>query len=224
MMSDMGELGSPTFDHISSLRRFLVFWCGVLMSILGTLFGQSTAVADGRSAYDFSFAELRGGAPLPLTQFSGKVLLVVNTASKCGFTGQYEGLEKLYETYREQGLVVIGVPSNDFGHQEPGSAEEIASFCKLNYGVTFPVTAKEVVSGDTAHPFYRWAKETLGFGTAPKWNFHKYLINRDGKLVDYFHSTTTPASSRLIEAIEKLLSEPAVGKPSSEKAAEAVPE
>jgi glutathione peroxidase len=130
----------------------------------------------------------------------------------------------LYETYREQGLVVIGVPSNDFGHQEPGSAEEIASFCKLNYGVTFPVTAKEVVSGDTAHPFYRWAKETLGFGTAPKWNFHKYLINRDGKLVDYFHSTTTPASSRLIEAIEKLLSEPAVGKPSSEKAAEAVPE
>lgn len=219
-MGDMGELETSEFVLIPASRRFLIFWCGVLMSILGTLFGQSAAVADGRSAYDFSFAELRGGAPLPLSQFSGKVLLVVNSASKCGFTGQYEGLEKLYETYRERGLIVIAVPSNDFGHQEPGSAEEIASFCKLNYGVTFPVTAKEVVSGDTAHPFYRWAKETLGFGTAPKWNFHKYLIDRNGKLVDYFHSTTTPASSRLIEAIEKLLSEPSGVNPSAEKRGE----
>jgi glutathione peroxidase len=107
------------------------------------------------------------------------------------------------------------VPSNDFGHQEPGSSEEIASFCKLNYGVTFPVTAKEVVSGSEAHPFYLWARETLGFGTAPKWNFHKYLIDRNGKLVDYFHSTTAPSSSRLVEAIEKLLDQPAASQPSS---------
>lgn len=187
----------------------LVIFCGVCMGLLSGLFGQQDAKAEGGSAYDYSFSELMGGKALPLSHFSGKVILVVNTASKCGFTSQYEGLEKLHETYRERGLVVIAVPSNDFGHQEPGSAEEIASFCKLNYGVTFPVTGKEVVSGSDAHPFYRWARDTLGFGTAPKWNFHKYLIDRNGKLVDYFHSTTSPSSSRLIEAIEKLLDQPA---------------
>jgi glutathione peroxidase len=200
------------------MRRFLFqlfLFCGVIMGLLGSLFGQQEAKAEGGSAYDFSFVELMGGKPLPISQFSGKVLLIVNTASRCGFTSQYEGLEKLYTTYHDRGLVVIAVPSNDFGHQEPGSAEEIASFCKLNYGVTFPVTAKEVVSGSEAHPFYLWARETLGFGTAPKWNFHKYLIDRNGKLVDYFHSTTAPSSSRLVEAIEKLLDQPAATQPSS---------
>lgn len=163
------------------------------------------AVDTAANAYSFSFKTLMGEEPMPLSQYEGKVLLVVNTASKCGFTGQYEGLETLYQKYKDQGLVVIGVPSNDFGKQEPGSGEEIANFCRVNYGVTFPMAAKEVVSGDDAHPFYQWAKQKLGFGTAPKWNFHKYLISRKGELVDYFHSTTAPDSGRLVKAVEKAL-------------------
>ena len=158
-----------------------------------------------KTAYDFSFQKLEEEGGLPLKQFTGKVLLIVNTASQCGFTPQYDGLEKLYEKYKEKGLVIIGVPSNDFGAQEPGSAQEIAHFCKINYGVTFPMAAKEVVSGDEAHPFYLWAKEVLGFGTAPKWNFHKYLIDRHGKLIDYFNSTTAPDANRIKEAIEQAL-------------------
>lgn len=102
---------------------------------------------------------------------------------------------------------MIGVPSNDFGNQEPGTGEEIANFCRLNYGVTFPMADKEIVSGDKAHPFYAWAKDNLGFGTAPKWNFHKYLVDRHGKLIDYFNSTTAPDSDGIKKAIEKALSE-----------------
>lgn len=159
------------------------------------------------SAHDYSFTTLIGEKPLPLAQFRGKVVLIVNTASNCGFTKQYEGLEKLYARYRERGLVILGVPSNDFGGQEPGSAEQIAEFCKLNYGVTFPMASKQVVSGDSAHPFYLWARETLGFGTGPKWNFHKYLIGRDGTLLDHFNSTTSPDSERLMNAIDAALAD-----------------
>lgn len=172
-------------------------------------FIQSAAGADAveKNAYDFSFKTLVGDEAMPLKDYKGKVLLVVNTASNCGFTKQYDGLEKLYNKYKDQGFVVIGVPSNDFGKQEPGSDKEIASFCKLNFGVTFPMASKEVVSGDKAHPFYAWATNTLGFGSAPKWNFHKYLINRKGDAVDFFYSTTSPNSSRLKSAIERALSE-----------------
>jgi glutathione peroxidase len=161
----------------------------------------------GKTAYDFSFKTLVDEQPLPLKQFAGKVLLIVNTASNCGLTPQYAGLEQLYNTYKDNGLVVIGVPSNDFGSQEPGNNRDISSFCTINYGVTFPMTSKEVVSGDKACPFYIWAKQTLGFGTAPKWNFHKYLINRQGVLIDYFNSTTAPDSPKIKSAIEKALAE-----------------
>ena len=171
-----------------------------------SIFSAPAKAAEG-SAYDYQFNTLIGHKPLPLSQFKGKVVMVVNTASQCGFTRQYAGLEKLYKTYGDKGLVIVGVPSNDFGGQEPGSSEEIASFCKLNYGVSFPMAAKEVVSGDTAHPFYQWAAAGLGFGTSPKWNFHKYLINRNGQLIDYFNSTTAPDSGRLVEAVEKALAE-----------------
>ena len=157
------------------------------------------------TTYDFSFKTLSAQKPMPLKEFEGQVILIVNTASRCGFTSQYEGLEKLYNDYKNKGFVVIGVPSNDFGQQESGSNQEIENFCQLNYGVTFPMASKEVISGDNAHPFYIWAKKTLGFGTAPKWNFHKYLINREGHLIDYFHSTTTPSSHRIKQAIEKNL-------------------
>lgn len=156
-------------------------------------------------AYDFSFHTLVGHQALPLSLYRGKVLLIVNTASQCGFTAQYKSLERCYEKYKASGLVILGVPSNDFGRQEPGTADEIAQFCQLNYGVSFPMTAKATVSGKKAHPFYLWARQTLGFGSAPKWNFHKYLINRNGELMDYFYSMTAPDSPRLVRAIEKAL-------------------
>lgn len=157
-----------------------------------------------QNAYSFSFKSIKG-EDLPLANYKGKVLLIVNTASKCGFTKQYDALEKLYLEYKDKGLVIIGVPSNDFGSQEPGNEQEIENFCKVNFGVTFLLTKKEVVSGKDAHPFYLWARQTLGFGTAPKWNFHKYLINREGKLVNYFYSTTKPDSKKVVEAVKKLL-------------------
>lgn len=191
------------------MKRYLV----VFAVLLTVLFVNQPAEAqmkdkiEEKTAYDFTFHKLREKGDLPLKQFEGKVLLIVNTASHCGFTPQYDGLEKLYNAYKDKGLVIIGVPSNDFGGQEPGSNEEIANFCKINYGVTFPMAEKEIVSGDNAHPFYVWAKKNLGFGTAPKWNFHKYLVNRHGKLIDYFNSTTAPDSDRIKEAVEKALEE-----------------
>lgn len=160
-----------------------------------------------KTAYDFSFTSINENKKLSLGDFKGKVIVIVNTASKCGFTSQYADLEKIYEEYEDKGLVIIGVPSNDFGGQEPGSNEEIATFCQMTYAVKFPMAQKEKVSGDNAHPFYIWAKEILGFGTGPKWNFHKYLINRQGKLIDYFYSTTSPQSDRFKIAIEAALAE-----------------
>jgi glutathione peroxidase len=186
--------------------QFLKFISGLIISgVMIMLPSQKANAAQSGSAYDYSFKTLQGEEDLPLSQFKGKVLLIVNTASKCGFTSQYEGLEELYKKYREQGLEVLGVPSNDFGKQEPGTSEEIASFCKLNYGVTFPMASKQEVVGDNAHPFYKWAATALGFGTAPKWNFHKYLVDKNGRLVDYFNSNTAPDAKNLVSAIEKLL-------------------
>ncbi len=176
---------------------------GSLLALLGT--STHAEKMPQTSAYDFSFTTLVGHKPLPLSEFKGKVILIVNTASKCGFTPQYAGLEKLYNQYKSQGLVILGVPSDDFGHQEPGSNTEIANFCRINFGVTFPMTSKQVVTGDQANPFYRWARQELGFGSAPKWNFHKYLIDRHGKLIDYYYSTTKPDSKKLISAIEDAL-------------------
>ncbi|MDP3559889.1 MAG: glutathione peroxidase [Legionellaceae bacterium] len=157
------------------------------------------------NAYDYSFRTLIGDQPLPLASFKGKVLLVVNTASKCGFTPQYASLEKLYQQNKDRGLVILGVPSNDFGGQEPGTEKEIAHFCQIHYGVSFPMTSKEIVSGKNAHPFFLWARKKLGFGSAPKWNFHKYLINCRGELITYFYSTTSPDSPRFLKAITRAL-------------------
>lgn len=181
------------------------------MIMLGLVLPGGAVMADDASApnaYAFTFDPLMGDQPIRLADYAGKVVMVVNTASKCGFTQQYAGLEKLYETYKFRDLVIIGVPSNDFGNQEPGTGTEIAQFCKLNYGVSFPMTARQIVTGENAHPFYRWAAGVLGFGSRPKWNFHKYLIGRDGTLVDYFNSTTEPQADRVIKAIEAALRAP----------------
>jgi glutathione peroxidase len=155
------------------------------------------------SAFDFDFTAI-DGKPMPLETYQGKVLLVVNVASHCGLTPQYEGLEALSKQYRDQGLVVIGVPANDFGAQEPGTEVEILTFCTTNFGVDFPMTSKEPVVGPSAHPFYKWAVEELGVDAAPKWNFHKYLVGRDGKLTS-FGSRTTPDAPELTGAIEAAL-------------------
>lgn len=165
---------------------------------------HSPAVAGPASAFDLEFEAIEGGK-LPLAQWRGKALLVVNTASFCGFTPQYEGLQTLWQRYEKRGLVVVGVPSNDFGAQEPKSEAEIAGFCKGAFGVTFPLTTKEVVSGPKAHPFYRWAREALGAASAPGWNFHKYLVGRDGKLIAGYGTRVEPLSPTLIRAIEAAL-------------------
>jgi glutathione peroxidase len=162
------------------------------------------APAKAKTAYDFTFTSIDGAA-MPLSAYKGQVLLVVNTASFCGFTKQYDGLEKLYDRLKGRGLVVIGVPSNDFGDQEPGSAKEIKEFCETRFDISFPMSDKQVVTGDKASPFYRWARSTLGWMNAPKWNFHKYLVGRDGKLIDGFGSLTEPDSPKLVAAIEAAL-------------------
>ncbi len=185
----------------NKLLRLIVF---IGATIMAPFAAHAVSGPTDKSAYDFSFETLDGKSLL-LSQYKGKVILVVNTASKCGFTPQYKGLEELYMAYKDKGLVIVGVPSNDFGQQEPGSSSDIKQFCQLNYGVTFPMTTKQIVTGDDAHPFYKWVYSVLGFGSAPKWNFHKYLIDTNGNVVDYFMSTTTPDSPKLKAAIDKVL-------------------
>ena len=156
------------------------------------------------SAHDFDFTTI-DGKPLPMKGFSGKPVLVVNVASFCGLTPQYSDLEKLHETYGPKGLVVLGVPCNDFGAQEPKSEGEIARFCETSYGVKFPLTSKEKVLGPSAHPLYRWIAGKLGEEALPKWNFHKYLIGKDGELIETFGSRVSPAAPEIKQSIEQAL-------------------
>lgn len=158
------------------------------------------------TAHDFSFAKLDEPGDIKLSDFAGKAVLVVNVASVCGFTPQYRELESLFEAKAGKGLVVIGVPCNDFGHQEPGEAKQIREFCDTTYHVTFPMTAKvDIVSKDRRHPFYKWVAEELGESALPRWNFHKYLIGRDGALVEAFPSKVAPLGPDMLGAINKAL-------------------
>ncbi len=154
--------------------------------------------------YDLS-AKLNDGKTKKLADYKGKVLLIVNTASKCGFTPQYEGLQSLYEKYKDRGLEVLGFPCDQFGHQEPGSDDEIKSFCEVNYGVDFPLFCKIEVNGDAAHPLYKFLKSEKGglLGDSIKWNFTKFLVDKKGTVVERFAPTTAPAS--IESQIEKLL-------------------
>jgi glutathione peroxidase len=152
---------------------------------------------------NFKFPRLQDDAPQDLCQYSGKVVLVVNTASYCGFTSQYQGLEALYAKYEKRGLVVLGFPSNDFGRQEPGSSKEIADFCYNTYGVKFPMLGKSVVSGTAKNGLYTALEKATG--KTPQWNFHKFLIGRDGTAQASFASTVEPGSAALIAAVEKAL-------------------
>ena len=179
---------------------YLAFLIGCLFMV----FSSAIAKAETLSAYDFTLPAIDGGT-IALRDFEGKALLIVNTASECGFTPQYEGLQALHEAYADKGLVVIGVPSNDFGRQETGTSEEIADFCEVTFGIRFLMADKIIVKGDEAHPLYQWAKNQAGFAGRPRWNFHKYLIGRDGQLANWFTSMTTPQSDKMIAAIEETL-------------------
>jgi glutathione peroxidase len=156
------------------------------------------------SAHDYSFPAIDGGT-VDLADFAGKPVLIVNTASECGYTPQYAGLEELWRRYRDRGLVVLGVPANDFGAQEPGSESAIRSFCRTNYDVDFPMTAKQTVIGGAAHPFYRWIADEFGEAATPKWNFHKYLVAPDGSLAALWPSDVEPLDPEIITAIESAL-------------------
>lgn len=186
------------------MRRTLLFAVASLAAAPRSAFAQAAPLSQAQmsqvSAYAFRFEALRGG-DIALADFAGKPILVVNTASQCGYTPQYAGLQKLWARYRDRGLVIIGVPSNDFGGQEPGGAGDIVKIAHDEYHVTFPLAAKAGVKGAGAHPFYRWAATERPRDT-PRWNFHKYLIGRDGRLKAAFTSAVDPSDPGLIVAIE----------------------
>tara|TARA_B110000008_G_C16553254_1_gene397188 strand:- start:8 stop:523 length:516 start_codon:yes stop_codon:yes gene_type:complete len=155
-------------------------------------------------AYDFNFTDI-DGKEFNLSKFKNKVIVVVNVASKCGFTSQYEDMQKIWDVYKKRDFVLIGIPSNDFGGQEPGDSSQIKEFCETKFGITFPITEKVVVKGENAHPFYKWALKNHGKSTVPKWNFHKIIIGKNGKVYDTFSSITNPSSKKFINSIEKAL-------------------
>ena len=158
------------------------------------------------NAYSYSFKDINEEDVINLSDYKGKTLVVVNTASLCGFTYQYDGLQKLYDDYKDQGLVVLGVPSNDFGNQESGTNSEVIEFCESTFSITFPLTEKNVVKGKDAHPFFKWSKKELGFiGGVPRWNFHKIIIGKDGNAIAGYTALTRPSSKKFISEIEKAL-------------------
>ena len=168
-----------------------------------SFFGKTLAQYN-KLFFDLSIKSI-DGKNIDFDQYKGKTILVVNVASNCGFTKQYSGLQELYDKYRDNGLVVIGVPSNQFGGQEPGANEEIKDFCETNFNITFPITDKVEVKGDNSHEIYKWAKKNYGKSTVPKWNFHKILINKHGKIQNTFNSFIDPLSKKIIKEIEAIL-------------------
>ena len=172
--------------------------------IMISFFNSNTKADYYTLAYDFKFKDL-DGSELNLNEFKDKVIIVINVASQCGFTKQYDDMQKVWDKYQDKGVIMLGIPSNDFGKQEPGSNEEIKNFCEAKFGITFPMTEKVSVKGENAHPFYIWARENHGKSAIPKWNFHKIIIGKDGKVLDTFASMTNPSSKKFIKAIEKAL-------------------
>ena len=182
-----------------SKNRILVY----ISLIMFSFFGKVEAKYD-KIFFDLSIKDING-EDINMKQYNGKTILLVNVASNCGFTKQYDGLQELYEKYKNEGLVVIGIPSNQFGGQEPGSNQEIKDFCENNFNITFPIMNKVNVKGEKAHSVYLWAKGNFGTSTIPKWNFHKILINKHGKIEDTYGSFVKPMSKKIISRIESIL-------------------
>ena len=172
----------------------------ILLIAMFFLFEKNLSAYE-KLAYDFSFKNIEEGL-IDLKNYKGKTLIIVNVASRCGFTNQYEDLQRLWSNYKDKGLVVIGVPSNNF-KQEPGSNKEIKKFCESAFGVDFPMAEKTNIIGKNAHPFFKWAKENYGVSAVPKWNFHKIIVDKNGKISNTFTSITKPYSKKFINFIEK---------------------
>ena len=172
----------------------------IIIFIMFSFFNNANSAYE-KLAYDFNFNGIEGNI-INLKDFKDKVIVVVNVASRCGFTYQYDGLQTLWSNYKDKNLVVIGVPTNNF-KQEPGSNKDIKDFCETNFNINFPMTEKINVIGKNAHPFFNWAKENHGKSAIPKWNFHKIIIGKDGRVADTFSSITKPSSKRFINLIEK---------------------
>jgi len=173
----------------------------IFLFLIMIFFSTKSLNASDKLAYEFSFNDL-DGSQIKLSEFKDKLIVIVNVASQCGFTSQYEDMQNIWNKYQNKGLVIIGVPSNDFGNQEPGTSKEIKNFCEAKFGITFPMTEKVTVKGDNAHPFYVWAKENYGRKAIPKWNFHKIVIGKKGKVINTFASITKPTSKKFIKIIE----------------------
>ena len=169
-----------------------------------SFFENKVAANYEKLAYNYQFKDLDGSLIL-LSEYKDKVIVVVNVASQCGFTKQYEDMQDIWEKYQTKGVVMLGVPSNDFGKQEPGTNKEIKNFCEAKFGITFPMTEKVFVKGPEAHPFYVWARENHGKSAIPKWNFHKIIIGKNGKIFATFTSITNPSSKKFINVIEEAL-------------------
>ena len=167
-----------------------------------SFFAKTEAKYD-QLAFDFKFKSIEGNT-INLNSYKGKVLVVVNVASRCGYTPQYEDLQTLWSEYKSKNLVVLGIPTNNF-RQEPRNNKEIKNFCETNFGITFPMTEKISVIGNNSHPFYKWARKDYGIGAIPKWNFHKIIIGKDGKIVETFSSITKPTSKKFLKIIEELI-------------------
>ena len=162
-----------------------------------------------KANYEKKFFDLEiksiAGSNLDLSKYKNKAVLIVNVASRCGFTKQYTNLQKLWTLYKDKGLIVLGIPSNQFGGQEPGSNTEIKNFCETNFDITFPLASKTNVKGDNAHEIYKWAKLNFGNSTIPKWNFHKILINKEGKIQNTYSSFVDPMSKKIIKDLDLIL-------------------
>ena len=174
----------------------------LIILFMFSFFSKVTAETND-TAYDFEFNSIDGDL-IKLSQYKDKVIVVVNVASRCGYTPQYEDLQRLWTEYKSRNLVVLGIPTNNF-RQEPGNNKEIKDFCETNFGITFPMTEKTNVIGSNSHPFYKWARKDYGIGAIPKWNFHKIIIGKDGKVAETFSSITKPSSIKFIKVIEDLI-------------------
>ena len=171
-----------------------------LITIICTMFFSSSSSSNQKNFHEFSIESIEGDI-INMDKFKGNVVLLVNTASKCGFTPQYAGLQLLYDRYKDDGLVVLGVPSNDF-NQELAKNKDVKDFCEIRYGVNFPITSIQHIKGDNAHPIYKWISDNVSVVGTPRWNFHKYLISKNGEIINWYSSMTSPSSDSLIKEIE----------------------